>query len=116
VGVALAAVTAALGLWALLWPVPTEVNGTGVLLNPDNAGILNARSGGQVRALRVAVGEPVRRGQVLLELYLPVLERELQQQRGGRGLTLLGQGLAGGQNRLQFRIAPVGPLAGSAPG
>jgi len=80
--VALAAVTAALGLWALLWPVPTEVNGTGVLLYPDNAGILNARSGGQVRALRVAVGEPVRRGQVLLELYLPVQERELQQQRG----------------------------------
>ena len=82
VGVALAGVSGALGLWALFWPVPTEVLGTGVLIYPDNAGILNARSGGQVREVLVRVGEPVRRGQVLLRLYLPVLERQLQQQRG----------------------------------
>ena len=82
VGLCLAAVTGVLGLWALLWPVPTEVSGTGVLIYPDNAGILNARAGGQVRAIRVAVGERVRRGQVLMTLYLPVLERQLEQQRG----------------------------------
>ena len=29
-----------------------------------------------------AVGQPVRKGQVLLRLYLPVLEKQLQQQRG----------------------------------
>lgn len=82
VGVCLGGITGALVLWALLWPVPTEVSGSGVLIYPDNAGILNARSGGQVRALHVTVGERVRRGQVLLELYLPVLERQLQQQQG----------------------------------
>ena len=82
VGLGLAAVSGVLGLWALFWPVPTEVSGTGVLIYPDNAGILDARAGGQVRAIRVKVGERVRRGQVLMTLYLPVLERQLEQQRG----------------------------------
>jgi len=35
-----------------------------------------------VRRLRVTVGQEVRKGQVLMELYLPVLDRQLQQQRG----------------------------------
>jgi HlyD family secretion protein len=82
VGVCLAAVSGVLGLWALFWPVPTEVSGTGVLIYPDNAGILDARAGGQVRDIQVAVGDRVRRGQVLMTLYLPVLERQLAQQRG----------------------------------
>ena len=69
-------------LWALFWPVPTEVSGQGVLIYPNNAGVLNARSGGQVRELSVRVGQSVRRGQVLMNLYLPVLEKQLQQQRG----------------------------------
>ena len=82
VGVCLAGVGGVLALWALVWPVPTEVQGTGVLIYPNNAGILNARSGGQVRDVFVKVGQHVRRGQLLMQLYLPVLERELQQQRG----------------------------------
>jgi HlyD family secretion protein len=80
-GLALAAMTAAVGGWALFWLVPTEVVGRGVLLLPDNAGLLDARAPGQVRRIAVGVGESVKRGQVLLELYLPVLEKELEQQR-----------------------------------
>lgn len=53
-----------------------------MLIYPDTAGLLDARAGGQVRRLRVAVGQEVRKGQVLMELYLPVLDRQLQQQRG----------------------------------
>ncbi len=82
VGVSLAGVGGVLVLWALLWPVPTEVQGKGVLVYPDNAGILNARSGGQVREVFVKEGQRVRRGEVLMQLYLPVLERQLAQQRG----------------------------------
>ena len=82
VGVSLAGVGGVLVLWALLWPVPTEVEGMGVLVFPDNAGILNARAGGQVRQLFVKEAERVTRGQVLMQLYLPVLERQLDQQRG----------------------------------
>ena len=82
VGVTLAGVGGVLVLWALFWPVPTEVEGKGVLVFPDNAGILNARSGGQVQGVFVKTGERVNRGQVLMQLYLPVLERQLDQQRG----------------------------------
>jgi len=82
VGVCLAGVGGAVVFWALLWPVPTEVVGNGVLIHPDNAGVLNARSGGQVQTLSVRVGDPVRKGQVLMRLYLPVLEKQLAQQRG----------------------------------
>lgn len=52
-----------------------------MLLQPDNAGLLDARAGGQVRRLHVAVGDRVRRGQVLITFHLPVLERQLEQQR-----------------------------------
>ena len=82
VGICLAGMGALVALWALVWPVPTEVVGHGVLIYPDTAGVLNARSGGQVRTLAVRVGDPVRRGQVLMRLYLPVLEKQLAQQRG----------------------------------
>jgi HlyD family secretion protein len=81
-GFVLAAMAGSLGLWALVWPVPTEVIGQGVLIYPGTAGLLNARAAGQVREVRVAVGDRVRRGQVLMVLHLPVLERQLQQQQG----------------------------------
>ena len=82
VGVCLAGVGGVLVLWALFWPVPTEVVGTGVLIYPDNAGLLNARAAGQVQDVSVKVGDRVQKGQVMLRLYLPVLNRELQQQKG----------------------------------
>ncbi len=81
-GVSLAGVGALFGAWLLFWPVPTEVEGRGVLIYPDNAGILNARAGGQVLSIETKVGERVRKDQVLMTLYLPVLERKLDQQKG----------------------------------
>ena len=80
-GGVLALMGAAVAAWAVFWLVPTEVVGKGVLLLPDNAGLLDARAAGQVRRLAIRVGDRVRRGQVLVELYLPVLEKELEQQR-----------------------------------
>ena len=82
VGVCLAGMGGLIGLWALLWPVPTEVVGSGVLIYPENAGVLNARASGQVQGVAVRVGQPVRKGQVLMTLYLPVLEKQLAQERG----------------------------------
>lgn len=73
--------TAALGLWALIWPVPTEVIGQGVLLPSDPAGLVNARFGGQVRRLLVQTGQRVKARQVLMELDLPVQDKELLLQR-----------------------------------
>ena len=81
-GLALLTIVAALLGWGLFWPIPTEISGQGVLIYPDTAGLVDARAAGQVRRLLVKLGDRVRGGQVLIELYLPVLERELQQQRG----------------------------------
>ena len=80
-GAALALMGGAVAAWATFWLVPTEVVGKGVLLLPENAGLLYARAAGQVRRLPIRVGDRVQRGQVLVELYLPVLEKELEQQR-----------------------------------
>jgi len=82
VGASLAGVGAIFGVWLLFWPVPTEVEGRGVLIYPGNAGILNARAAGQVLSINTEVGQRVRKGQVLMTLYLPVLERKLDQQKG----------------------------------
>jgi HlyD family secretion protein len=38
--------------WAAFWLVPTEVVGKGVLLLPDNAGMLDARAAGRCAACR----------------------------------------------------------------
>ena len=82
VGVSLAGMGALFGAWLLFWQVPTEVEGRGVLIYPDNAGILNARAAGQVLSINTEVGKRVRADQVLMTLYLPVLERKLDQQKG----------------------------------
>jgi len=79
-GAALVLMGGAVVAWGAFWLVPTEVVGKGVLLL-DNAGLLDARAAGQGRRLPIRVGDRVQRGQVLVELYLPVLEKELEQQR-----------------------------------
>ena len=43
-GASLAGMGGLFGLWLIFWPVPTQVDGQGVLIYPNNAGILNARS------------------------------------------------------------------------
>jgi HlyD family secretion protein len=55
VGVCLAGMGGLFTAWLLFWPVHTQVEGKGVLIYPDNAGVLNARSAGQVLVLEVAV-------------------------------------------------------------
>ena len=86
VGLCLGFVVAGLLGWALFCPIPTEVRGEGVLIYPENAGVLDSRAAGQVRRLLVRAGEPVRRGQVLMEIDLPVQEKQLMQQKGNLAL------------------------------
>jgi HlyD family secretion protein len=67
-------------MWALFWPVPTEVIGRGVVIVPGGASVIDARAEGQILELPVTVGQQVRRGQPLVRLYLPVLEQQVRRQ------------------------------------
>ena len=64
--------------WFLFWPVPTEVIGRGVVIVPGGATVIDSRAEGQILALPVRVGEDVKRGQILIRLYLPTLEQQLR--------------------------------------
>ena len=78
---ALAGLWGLAGLWALFWPVPTEVVGRGVVIIPGGATVIDARAEGQILQLPVAPGQSVRRGDPLVTLYLPVLEQQLRRQQ-----------------------------------
>ena len=67
-------------LWVLLWPVPTEVIGRGVVIVPGGATLLDSRAEGQIRELQVKVGDRVRKGQLLMVLDQPALEQQLERQ------------------------------------
>ena len=82
VGVCIGAMGTALVAWAMVWQIPTEVAGQGVFLYSENAAILNARAGGQVLKIYTKLGAQVKKGEVLMQLYLPVLARQLQQEKG----------------------------------
>jgi len=81
VATALAGLWGLAGLWALFWPVPTEVVGRGVVIIPGGATVIDARAEGQILQLPVAPGQSVRRGDPLVTLYLPVLEQQLRRQQ-----------------------------------
>jgi HlyD family secretion protein len=51
--------------WALSPGVPVQVHGGAVLLEPESRSGVYARSAGQIQRLAVAVGAPVRQGQLL---------------------------------------------------
>jgi HlyD family secretion protein len=67
-------------LWVLVWPVPTEVIGRGVVIVPGGATLLDSRAEGQIRELQVKVGDRVRKGQLLMVLDQPALEQQLERQ------------------------------------
>ncbi len=78
---ALGGVGALLGGWILFWPVPTEVVGSGVMIVPTGARVIDSRAEGQILSIDVSVGETVHKGQPLITLYLPTLDQELRRQQ-----------------------------------
>ena len=98
--------------WFLFWPVPTEVRGAGVVIVPEGARVIDARSEGQILTLPLRVGQRVRRGQTLITIYLPALEEQLQRQI--RDLAELRRINADLDRRDQLRLATARGLRDTA--
>ena len=77
---ALGTVALLTGAWVVLWPVPTEVVGRGVMIVPGGSRVIDARAEGQILSIAVKVGQTVSKGQPLLTMYLPTLDQELRRQ------------------------------------
>src|SRR5688500_8145653 len=75
VGLALVAV------WSVVGRIPVTAGGTAILVRPKQVVAFQASTAGQIASLRAAVGDEVRRGDLLARLDLPELEQELEQER-----------------------------------
>lgn len=73
--VMLSAVVVVWGFWGL---IPTEAAGEGILLRQGGVGQVVSAGSGQVEEILVAVGEQVRRGQVVARIRQDALERQIK--------------------------------------
>ncbi|BAY26472.1 hypothetical protein NIES2100_62880 [Calothrix sp. NIES-2100] len=73
----------AVGLvWSIFGQIPVEVEGKGVLIQPDAVVPLNAPINGQIKTLNVQSHQCVRKGRVLATLEPIELKEQLKLQRG----------------------------------
>lgn len=82
--IALVAVALGLGLvlaWSLLGRIPASAQGSAVLVRPKQVVPFQSTAAGTIRSIEVAVGEEVQPGALLARLRLPVLEKQLEQER-----------------------------------
>lgn len=73
----LAAFVLAAGVWAVWGRLPVTVTGKGVLTYPRTLQPIQSPGDGRLRALRLAAGDVVRRGDIVAEIDRPDLERDL---------------------------------------
>ncbi len=73
-----AALIAGIGVWSVVGRLPTNVNGSGILLYRGGITEVTALGSGQVRALHVTEDDVVEVGQVVAEIAQPDLEDEIR--------------------------------------
>ena len=76
---------AGLVVWAVVATVPIHVEGKGILVRPRKIVEFEAPGAGRVVRLEVAIGDEVRRGQLLAKIERPDLEARLKLQREKAG-------------------------------
>ena len=82
--IALLAVAVGLALvlcWSILGRIPASAHGSSVLVRPKQVVPFQSTAAGTVRAIEVGVGDRVQPGALLARLRLPVLEKQLEQER-----------------------------------
>jgi HlyD family secretion protein len=101
VGLALAVV------WSVIGHIPVTANGTAILVHPKRVVPFQSPASGRLKRLDIGVGDRVEKDQVLGLLYLPELEKELEEERSkldqfrdrSDELTKLEKDLAKAENR-----------------
>jgi len=68
-------------LWSLLGRIPVTVEGAGLLVYPHQVVPFQSPAAGQIVALNVKAGDPIRKRQVLGRLNQPDLQQRLDQER-----------------------------------
>ena len=82
------------GIWCVFGQIPVNVTSSGIMVHPGRIIPLQSHSQGQLILLNFDIGDDVEKGQVLAELYQPVLseqvnvERELLQELRTRVATI----------------------------
>lgn len=82
--IALSAVGLGLALlvgWSLLGRIPASAHGSAVLVRPKQVVPFQSNASGTLRTIEVGVGDHVQPGALLARLRLPVLEKQLEQER-----------------------------------
>lgn len=69
-------------LWSIFGSIPTKVNGQGIILRSFGVHNIAHIGGGQITDVRVKVGDPVKRGDILARLDQPQLVKEINELKG----------------------------------
>jgi HlyD family secretion protein len=68
-------------VWSIVGRIPITVNGQGVLIYPRQVVAVQSASSGQIKELKVKVGDRVKAEDVIATVELPETQKQLQQQK-----------------------------------
>ena len=69
------------GIWCVFGQIPVNVTSSGIMVHPGRIIPLQSHSQGQLILLNFDIGDDVEKGQVLAELYQPVLSEQVNVER-----------------------------------
>lgn len=68
-------------LWSIVGRIPENASGPAVLVRPKQVVAFQSPTSGQVAAFEVAVGDSVRKGDLLARMHLPTVQNDLELER-----------------------------------
>ena len=67
--------------WSIVGTIPATASGTAILVHPKRVVPFQSPASGQIKSIEVSVGEQVEKGDLLALLHLPVLQKQLEEER-----------------------------------
>ena len=68
-------------IWSIIGRIPENASGPAVLVRPKQVVAFQSPTSGQVAAFEVAVGDSVRKGDLLARMHLPTIQNDLELER-----------------------------------